>query len=92
MIRTSENGKKLIFGPDFGTFGQIKPAFFFFQKSGSVSHWYHGQLSLCTVSEKTNDPIFRKLSDRWRKGQTDEQIDQSDFIECCLTKVKHPTK
>ena len=25
---------------------------------------YHGQLSSCTISEGTNDPILRKLSDR----------------------------
>ena len=73
---------------------QIRPAFFFFFFK-NLAPWvtrYHGQLSLCTISEKTNDPIFRKLSDRWREGQTDEQTDESDFIGCCLTKVKHPTK
>ena len=25
---------------------------------------YHGQLSSCTIPEKTNDPILRKFSDR----------------------------
>ena len=32
---------------------------------------YHGQLSSCTISKKTNDPILRKLSD----GRTDGRID-----------------
>ena len=40
----------------------------------SVTKCY-GQLSSCTISEKTNDPIFRKFSDewtdRWSDGQTD---------------------
>ena len=30
---------------------------------------YHGQLSLCTTSEKTYDPILRKLSDAHMDGQ-----------------------
>ena len=46
--------------------------FFFFYKNlnPSVTR-YHGQLSSCTISEKTNNPILRKLSD----GQTDEWVD-----------------
>ena len=31
----------------------------------------YGQLSSCTVSEGTNDPILRKLSDGQKDGQTD---------------------
>ena len=37
---------------------------------------YYGQLSSCTIPEKTNDPILRKLSDEWIDGQ----MDKSDFI------------
>ena len=44
---------------------------------------YHGQLSSCKISEKTNDPILRKVSD----GQTEE----SDFIGHCPTNVERPT-
>ena len=33
---------------------------------------YHGQLSLCTISEKTNDPILGKFSD----GQRDREMDR----------------
>ena len=41
------------------------------------------QLSSCTLSEKTNDLIFRKRTD----GQTE---DGGYFIGCCLNKVEHP--
>ena len=49
---------------------------FFFpkKKSDCVSYpvtRYHGQLSSCTISEKTNDPILRKLSDGWTEGWTE---------------------
>ena len=37
---------------------------------------YYGQLSSCTIPEKTNDPILRKLSDGWIDGQ----MDKSEFI------------
>ena len=33
--------------------------------------FYIGHLSSCTISEKTNDPILKKLSDGRRNGQTD---------------------
>ena len=36
----------------------------------SVSR-YHGQLSSCTIPEKTNDPILTKLSDGLTDGRTD---------------------
>ena len=73
--------------PDFGSFDPIQAANFFLQKSGSSVTRCHGQLSSCTISEKTNDPILRKVSD----GQTDGQTNKSDFIGCCPTNVKHPT-
>ena len=47
---------------------------------------YHGQLSSCTISEKTNDPILRKLSD----GRTDGQTDESDFTGRGPTNVERP--
>ena len=37
---------------------------------------YHGQLSSCTISEKTNDPILRKLSDRQMDRRTDRWTDR----------------
>ena len=51
---------------------------------------YHGQLSSCTISEKTNDPIFRKFSDGRTDGQTDKQTDDNDFIGRCATNVNRP--
>ena len=44
----------------------------FFAKSGSSVTRCHGQLSSCTTSEKTIDPIFRKLSD----GRADRGTDR----------------
>ena len=36
---------------------------------------YHGQLSSCTISETTNDPILRRLNDGWTDGRTDGRTD-----------------
>ena len=41
--------------------------FFFFKNMALLVARCHGQLSSSTISEKTNDPILRKLSD----GRTD---------------------
>ena len=65
---------------------------------------YHAELSPCTISEKSNDPILRKLSDRRTNKETDgqrdrdreterqrdrdRQTDNSEFIGRCLTNVK----
>ena len=48
---------------------------------------YHGHLSSCTISQKPNNPILRKLS-----GRLDGQTDESYFIGCCPTNVEHPTE
>ena len=74
MIQTQENGGKLHFEPDLGPLGLVKFAlriYFFFGNLASSVTRYHGQLSSCTISEKTNDPILRKLSDGRTDGQTD---------------------
>ena len=46
---------------------------------------YHGQLSSCTISEKTNDLILKNFSDGltdwWTDGWTDSQTEKKDFIE-----------
>ena len=54
---------------------------------------YHGQVSSCSISEKTNNLILRKLSDRRRRPdwQTNRQTGKSDFIGCCPTNVERPT-
>ena len=58
---------------------------FFFNLALSVTRGY-GQLS-CTISEKTNDPILRKLSDGRKDGQTDRQMDKSDFVGRCSVRL-----
>ena len=86
--------KKLSFGSDFGLFGQnLGHQFFFFSQKNlapSVPRYY-GQLSSCTISEKTDNPILRKLSDGGTNGPTDGQTDgRSDFIGRCPTNVERP--
>ena len=75
---------------DFGPFGPNSSCqyffFFFFKNLASAVTRYHGQLSSCTIKEKTNDPILRKVSD----GRIDRQVDQSDFIGHCPTNVEWP--
>ena len=44
--------------PKFG------PPFFFLSLASPVTR-YHDQLSSCTTSEKTSNPIMKKRSDRW---------------------------
>ena len=56
----------------------------------SLVNRYYGQLLSCIISEKTNDPILRKLSDGWMDRRTDGQMDKSDFIGHCPTNVEHP--
>ena len=50
---------------------QIQAANFFFKYLTLPVCRYRGQLSSCTISEKTNDPILRKLRDSSTDGQTD---------------------
>ena len=77
---------KKIFGPNFGPFGLHSSHQFFFFKNLVLSVTrYHGHLSSCTISQKPNDPILRKLSDR-----LDGQTDESYFIGHCPTNVEHP--
>ena len=66
MKQTWENGKKPRFEPQFGPFWPKfgSQFFFFFKNLASSVTSYYGQLTTCTVSEKTNDPILRKRSDR----------------------------
>ena len=108
MMKTWENYKKPHFGYDLDPLGtnSSHQFFFFFKNLASSVTRCHGQLSSCTISEKTNDPILRKLSDGRMDGrtdgqkdrqsdtqadrQTDRQMDESDFIGCCLTNVERP--
>ena len=49
-------------------------------KSGLAVTRYHGQLSSCTLSAKTNDPIFRKLSDGRTDARTDRKTDKRSRV------------
>ena len=82
--------------------------FFFFKNMASSVIRDHGQPSSCTIPEKTNDPILRKLSDGRTDRRTDErtdertdgrmdgqmdlQTDESDFIGHCPTNIERPIK
>ena len=66
--------------------GPILAKLFVFKNLAPSATRYHVQLSSCTISEKTNTPILRKLSDGWMDGQTD----QSDFIGRCPTNHERP--
>ena len=67
----------------FGLFALNAGRRFFLKKKNlvpSVSR-YHGQLSSCIISEKTNNPILRKWrTDGKTDRQTDRKMDKSDFI------------
>ena len=82
MIQTRENAKNPHFGPDLGPVGPNSGRQFFFKKLASSVTGYHGQLSSCTISEKTNDPILRKFSDGRTDGQTGRQTNgQTDQLD-----------
>ena len=70
----------LVYLPKFGP-----PRFFVKNLAPSVTG-YHGQLPSCTITEKTNDPILRKLEKT--DGRKDRQ--ESDFIGRCRTSVERP--
>ena len=63
MIQTQENGEKPHFGPNLGPFDQNSSYNFFFQNPALSVTRCCNQLSSCTISEETNDPILRKFSD-----------------------------
>ena len=63
------------FRPIWPKFGSQK--FFLKNLALSVTR-YHGQLSLCTIPEKTNDPILRKLGYGRTDGQTDRGTEERE--------------
>ena len=62
MIQTQENDEKPHLRPNFGPLGSNsgRQFSFFFNLALSVTR-YHGRLSSCTISEKTNDPNLEKI-------------------------------
>ena len=69
---------------------QIWVTKFFFKTLALSVTRCRGQLSTCKISEKTNHPILRKLSDGWTDGPTEGQTDDSDFMGRCPTNVECP--
>ena len=65
--------KKRNFGPDLGLLGQNSGHQNFFFKNLPSCVRYHGHLSSCIISEKTNNPILRKPSDGRTERKTDRQ-------------------
>ena len=82
--------KTLVLGPLLTHLAKIWTTNFFFKNLAPPVPRYYGQLSSCTILEKTNDPILRKLSDGRADGQTDVTTEESDFIGRCPTYVEHP--
>ena len=88
MIQTKTNGGKHHFGPLGPNSGHQT----FFLKI-----WLHQSLDIMvnyhvqTTSEKTNDPILRKLSNGRPGRRTDGQTDENNLIGRCLTNVERPT-
>ena len=81
MIQTKENDEEPHFMPDL-----IWSANSFFKILSSSVTRYRSQLSSCTISEKNNDPVLRKVSDKQTDRQTDRgqtQADESNFIGHC---------
>ena len=77
MVQTQENDKKTHFGPNLGPLdpNPVRQKFFNKSMASSVTR-YHGQLSSCKISEKTNDPILREFRDGQTDGQTDRETDR----------------
>ena len=61
--------KNIFLGPILVHLPQIRPPKLFFKNLASSFTRYYGQPLSCTISENTNDPILRKLSD----GRTGRQ-------------------
>ena len=73
LINLSKMIKNLVSGPILAHLAKIPVtnfSFFFKNLASSITRYY-GQQSSCTISEKTNDPILRKLSDGRKDGRTD---------------------
>ena len=68
--------KNLVLGLILAHLDQIRAVKMFFKILAPSVTICHGQLSSCAISQKTNDPILRKISDRPRDRQADGQTDR----------------
>ena len=84
MSQTWENGKNLVSDPILAHLTQIQAAKSFFKNLTKIVTRYHGQLSPCRISEKTYNPILRKLCD----GRTDGQPTGPEWFRASKNK-KH---
>ena len=66
----------IVLGP---ILAQIWAAQFFFKNLALSVTRYHGQLSSCIISEKTNYLIFRKLADGWMDEQINGERDRETY-------------
>ena len=72
-----EKSKKHVSGPFLVIFTRWR----FFQKKIRLCHTIiYGSLTPCYVSEKTNEPIPRKLTDRRKDGRTEGRTNRLYFI------------
>ena len=67
--------KETHFEHDLGHFGPNSGRQIFFNFLASSVTRYHGQLSSCKISKKTNDPILKKFTDGGMDGRTDGRTD-----------------
>ena len=84
MKQTWENGKKPSFGTSWGPFDPNSGSqiyIYFFKNLAPSATRYHGHLSSCTISEKSNDPILRKL----REGRTDRPTNGPEWFHRTLS-------
>ena len=92
FIKTTQRRSRNLFHitrPDLSSLAPISGRQIFFIKNLVLPVTrYHDQLSWCTKSEKTNDPILGKLSKGRADGPTDVQTDESNFIGRCPTIVE----
>ena len=68
--------KNFILGLILASWTQIWAANFFKKNLALSVTRYHDQLSSCIISEKTTDPIWRKLIDRQKDGLMDGKTDR----------------
>ena len=61
--------KNPVFGPFLTIFGHFCLMVVFSKKSGSVTHNYIWAPNTMLSFRKTNEPVLRKLTDRWKDGQ-----------------------
>ena len=81
--------KNLVLGQILAHIFQIRSGKFYKNLASPVSR-YQGQLSSCTISEKSNNPILRKFSDGQTDGLKEGQTAEREIIGCCPMNVECP--